>query len=192
MTLLIPHHGGLPMNIIQVQTITPSIKKGIITVGINAFGKGMTAEEIEQHVLPMDALYIAYEKEIVGFASAKINEHDIYLAGSAVHKECQRKHIYDHFVARRIELVLQMQKSMMTLRTQNPVVDYGVQRCLDGMVRVGAIAGYTFRREHKEGVYGRSLTDTIPMCRKSEINEAYEKLNYQRGDAYFLEFTILH
>ena len=167
------------------------LEEGIVQVGLDAFGAGMTKEEILEHILPTDLLQIAYNKQgITGFATALFKKETIDLVGAAVKREAQGSGIYSHFSLRRINFGLNRGRNKVQLRTQNPKVELGVRLCLDSLVEVGLISDYQVNRELRRGLYGRMLTAVQPSCGIERIDSTYASLQYQRGDAFALEFTL--
>jgi len=74
----------------QKEKLTESIKQGIVETGLAAFGPGMSPEEILEHVLPVDQLYIAcIDAAVVGFATVNLTKHHVDLVGAAVHPSAQ-------------------------------------------------------------------------------------------------------
>jgi len=167
------------------------LEEGIVQVGLDAFGQGMTRKEILEHILPTDMLHIAYNKQgIVGFATAMLKKDAIDLVGAAVKKKVQGSGVYSCFSLRRINFGINRGRKKVVLRTQNPKVELGVRVCLDSLVKVGLISGYNVNRELRPNLYGRILTAAQPYCGIEEIDSLYAPLRYQRGDAYALEFAL--
>lgn len=167
------------------------LEDGIVQVGLEAFGAGMTKEEIMEHILPTDLLQVAYNQQgIAGFATALLKKDAIDLVGAAVREEAQGSGIYSYFSLRRINFGFNRGRNKVQLRTQNPKVELGVRLCLDSLVRVGLISGYSVDRELRPNLYGRMLTSLQPLCGIKEIDSTYASLQYHRGDAFALEFIL--
>lgn len=175
----------------KYRLLSGPLEEGVVQVGLDAFGVGMTKEEILEHILPTDIMQIAYSKQgIAGFATALLKKDAIDLVGAAVRKEAQDSGIYSYFSLRRINFGLNQGRNKVQLRTQNPKVELGVRLCLDSLVRVGLISGYSADRELRPRLYGRMLTTVQPLCGVEEIDSTYALLQYQHGDAFALEFQL--
>lgn len=167
------------------------LEEGIIQVGLTAFGPGMSKAEIMEHILPTDMLYLAFRgPEIIGFATAMVRSDALDLVGAAVKKQVQGSGVYSNFSLRRINFGMNQGKDNLTLRTQNPKVELGVRLCLDSLVNVGLISGYSMTRDLREGLYGRIITSSPPYSGVDEIDSIYQLLNYQQGDAFALRFAL--
>lgn len=168
-----------------------SLIEGIIETGRDAFGPSMSTEEIKDHIYPTDHLYLAYKQNrIVGFATAIVKEDYIDLVGAAIREEAQGSSIYSDFVLKRINLALNEKKNAIQLRTQNPRVYLGVQRCLESISNLGLIEGYQIQQELRQELYSRMLTDKQPYCNIAEIDALFSTLNYQRGDAFQIDVQM--
>lgn len=168
-----------------------SLIEGIIETGRDAFGPSMSAEEIKDHIYPTDHLYLAYKQNrIVGFATAIVKETYIDLVGAAIREEAQGSSIYSDFVLKRINLALTKEKNAIQLRTQNPRVYLGVQRCLESITNIGLITSFSTQQELRQGLYGRMLTDKQPYSNDTGIDKLFSILNYQRGDAFQIDIQM--
>ncbi len=165
--------------------------EGIVEVGLDAFGEGMTREEILEHLFPTDRIYVAYTGgRVLGFATAKLKEDSVDLVGVAVQEEQQGNGLYSELCLRRVNLGLDRGRKAVELRTQNPKIELGVCRCLDGLTRIGIIPGYDVEREVIEGMYGRMLTSRRPFSGVDQIDRLYDVLDYARGDTFSFRFNL--
>ncbi|AJF61266.1 TPA: hypothetical protein HA239_01300 [Candidatus Woesearchaeota archaeon] len=172
--------------------LTDRMKQGIIDIGLVAFGPGMTPEEIIEHVMPTDRVYMGFKgTRAIGFATANIQENAVDFVGAAVEPQYQGDGLYNEFVMRRVSLAFEHGKNTVKLRTQNPVVYLGVTRSLDNLAEIGAINSYTEKREHVKGMYGRMLTEKRPLSNIGEINRIFDVLDYEKGDTFSLEFRMV-
>ena len=174
------------------KTLNDRIKEDIVTVGQSAFGVEMTSEEIVDHILPTDRLYLGFTSEgkVSGFATAIIKDQSIYLSGAAVDPQYQQDGLYREFSSRRINLALQQQKYSVELRTQNPIIEATVSQILETLSTGGIIGGYSVKRERQLGTYGRMLTSAKPFSQNLELNTVYSQLDYLKGDSFLLEFKL--
>lgn len=172
-------------------SLPKKVMDGIVSVGLDAFGAGMTRREILEHVLPSDRLFLGYEDhEILGFATAKVGDVVIDLVGSAVAKRYQGNGLYKEFVVRRIAYGIEQEKSVITVRTQNPKIEMGLCKGLEELVILGLISGYHQEQTISRGLYGRKLTDDTPKCGIARIDAKYEMLDYNAGDAFAFNFNL--
>ena len=98
--------------------------------------------------------------------------------------------IYHEFASQRILRSLKKGYSKIVTRTQNPKIEITIRESLDSLVQRGQIKGYDFEREKILGIYGRKLTDNIPLSHNAKTNLLYSALNYEVGDAFKLTFNI--
>ncbi|MBI1969035.1 hypothetical protein HYS49_03935 [Candidatus Woesearchaeota archaeon] len=176
---------------VKYSLLAGPLEEGLIEVGLDAFGPGMTREEIMEHILPTDSVYIAYtEREIVGFATAMLKNDAVDLVGAAIKEKAQQAGIYSYFTLRRINLGISRGRTKVKLRTHNPKVELGVRSCLDSLITVGFLAAYAVQREKKPGLYGRMLTAAQPYSGKENIDTLYTELCYPQGDAFALQFVL--
>ena len=171
----------------------------IVALGIDIFGKGMSKKEVLDQLVPTDRVYIVVSgedkeesntQELVGFASATLNDYSLYLAAAVIKSEYRGREIYLEFNMRRVMFCLENNKATLTTFTQNPLVEEGIKKTLDQLIASNTILAYTIKREIKKGLYERMLTRTRPLSRSQETNSTYSRLNYQRGDAFSLEFLL--
>jgi GNAT superfamily N-acetyltransferase len=165
---------------------------GIVRVGQRAFGESMDGNEILEHILPTDRLYLARENNILqGFATANINLESIHLEGTAVDPEYQGRGLYRKFTCEIIDLALDQSKQAITMRTQNPKIELGVRRTISDYIRQGLIQAYDVDRNIQKAAYGRILTSKKPLSSSFLMNARYKVLNYERGDAFELKFRFV-
>ncbi len=165
--------------------------KKLTEVAVHAFGSNMTMDEVAEHVLPVDALYIAeFEGVVCGFGSLNIFEDHSYLAGTVIDPREQKKGVYSRLAQVRILDTLAEGVRRVDTRTQNPIIEYSIMRSLE-LLRAGKhIEGFDVERLHVPGVYGRMLTEERPFSKDSELNEIYNQLSYESGDAFKLAFHL--
>ncbi|MBU1202357.1 MAG: GNAT family N-acetyltransferase [Nanoarchaeota archaeon] len=166
-----------------------SVLDNIVTIGMDAFGFGMTEKEILEHIYPTDKLYLAFcGEEIVGFATLTLKEYTADLTGAAVKTRFQRNGIYKALCSERVQDGLDYGDDYFELRTQNPNIELTVRKVFDEFVARpdNNIQSYEIERELKKELYGRMLTATKPLSGVKTIDEMYNELNYEKGDAYRL------
>lgn len=165
----------------------------IVEAGQEAFGPGMSFDEVHNHVLLSDNLLLAVDKDqVVGFASSIIKPDSIYLAGAAIREAYQTSGIYKEFALRRVNLAFEKRKEAVTLRTQNPRIEAGVRSVLTDLRTAELVADFKVTRELQPKVYGRMLTAVKPFSLDEELNAVYNQLNYPQGDAYSVRFDLTY
>ncbi len=165
----------------------------LVQAAISSFGSSMNRDEVLEHLLPNDVLFVAYDREQKAFAFAAGNHRSdnhgldyFYLAGAVVSPAYQGKGVYTHLTELRIEhSFLNGRELPIKTRTQNPNVEDGILRAF---VKVKEISPsyVVVTREIIQGLYGRQLTTTLP--RELSTTSPYAQLNYARGDAFELTF----
>ena len=151
----------------------------------------MPEEEIRHVVLPNTELFIAYKfKETIGFAASRHKKDEVYLAAAVISPSERGKGLYHVFNRIRIEHGLDKKLTNITTRTQNPRVERRITEVMDMLVIEHKINKYVINRELLKGIYGRMLTDSRPTVSDPNINNVFSRLNYERGDAYFITFSV--
>ncbi len=175
----------------KYKTLPQKIMNEIVDVAFDAFGPGMTIEEVLEHVCGTDILYIAYkDKEIQGFATNTIKPEVVYLCGVAVMKKAQGNGIYKAMAHRAIDQALKHKKNTIEFYTQNPKIELGMRQSLDSVVEVELILGYSVDKKIKRKHCGRMLNEKKPMCGEEEIDKKYGELNYDEGDSFNFKFYL--
>ncbi|MBI3334689.1 hypothetical protein HYZ97_04325 [Candidatus Pacearchaeota archaeon] len=171
--------------------LTPIELDGAVSVALRAFGRGMSAREVTEHVLPVDVLYLAWKADVVvGFASLSFNQSPPYFAGTVVDPAHQGEKIYMTLARQRILDTIERGHNSFMTRTQNPVIEHALTRSLTSLVAEQHIKNFDIRRELAPKVYGRMLTAERPFSRDETVNTIYAQLNYMRGDAFKLTFVL--
>ena len=169
--------------------------KEVIRVAQDGFGPTMSEEEIKRVVIPNTILFIAHRNRItVGFEASGYSKHpemnDLYLAAGAVVKPEWGQGLFTLLNKLTVQDGLDQGFTNITARTQNPIIEGAIIRTLDLLREEHQISEYTIERRILERVYGRKLTKEMPISKIESINQIYAKLNYGRGDAYFLKFSV--
>jgi hypothetical protein len=165
--------------------------KDILRVAKDAFGPFMSESEVEKVVIPNNLLWIASrDNTVVGFTASSYKHDTIYLAAAAIVISEQRKGLYHTFNRLRIEDGLNKNFSIFTTRTQNPNVERGITHALEVLKSEHLISGYKIKHDIIPGVYGRTLTRTVPRSYNEDINQTFSVLNYERGDAFYITFSV--
>ena len=171
--------------------LSPQVIDGIVQVGMAAFGLGMLKQEILDHIFPTDKLYLSFKgSTISGFATAKLKAESVDLVGAAVHPDLQRRGTYLEFGLRRILFAYNAGRHTLELRIQNPRIEAGMKSCLEVLMNQGIVRGYKVERELRSGLYGRMLTAQRPLSGKKEIDQLYDALDYEKGDAFAFRFNM--
>lgn len=174
----------------EVAELTDKIKQEIIEVGMDAFGDGMTPEEIIEHI-QTDKLYIAKKgSNTIGFATANILEESIDLVGAAVSQGDQENGLYKLFIDKRMELAREYDKKDITFRTQNPRILKGVVNSLESMVKSNRLQEYNVELVLMPGLYERQLTSEIPKTGDDAFDTKFALLDYPVGDAYSVKISL--
>lgn len=163
----------------------------LITVARDGFGKFISNEEVIEHVVRRDALFIAYkdDKEI-GFSTFSRNGSDMYLGGAVVIKKEQNNGLYGLLTKVRIVEAINNKITTVTTNTQNPSVEQGIVKIFKEAKTLGKIQDFTMKREMVPNLYGRMLTRQIPKSTNSDLNLIYSHLNYGNGDAFRITIEI--
>ena len=77
-----------------------------------------------------------------------------------------------------------------TVLTQNPRVERSIDRAMGTLCEEGLIAGYDVKRELIKKCYRRMMTDEIPRSSDERINNAFSVINYKKGDAFQITFSV--
>jgi hypothetical protein len=164
----------------------------IVEVGLEAFGEGMTREEILEHALQADKLYLLEDDKVRGFSGLEFRDEGPYLSGSALAVCARGAGKYTELTTRRIQDAISAGHKLISTRTQNPKVEMGFRKSLQALVVRGVIDEFEITRVHQKDIYGRMLTAERPRSRDIEINAHYDALDYERGDAFFLEAKVTY
>lgn len=163
----------------------------IIDLTRSGFGTAMDEEDIRQHILPVDFLYVAsWKGDLVGFASSQMKDGKFYFSGVVVDKTHQNAGIATDFARARVEDALRLGYHGFWTRTQNPVVEYTLSRALDQLREDGSFGDWTMERRLLPALYGKMLTASKPISRDSTLNETYSALDHPRGDAFRLDISL--
>lgn len=174
----------------HIQISEPDILQ-IIELTRRGFGTPMDAEDIRNHLLPVDLLYIAREGErIFGFASSEVKDGSSYFSGVVVDREYHKAGLASDFARVWTKDAFDLGCRSLWTRTQNPIVEHMMGRALDELKEGQTIGDWSVERTLMAGRYGRMLTDRIPLSRDVDLNRVYTELDYPRGDAYQLDFVL--
>ncbi len=160
---------------------------------IRTFGPGMSGDEVREHIYKNDLLLVLYaNKEPSGFAGLKYKPKrkianlsaaviSPYLQGKGLYKELSRIRIYSAIVDG---------YDVITTTTQNPRVEKAIIDIMEEFRSRRIVDAYSFERRLVPCAFGRALTNDTPLSRSERINTEYKRLYYNRGDAYYLSFTL--
>jgi GNAT superfamily N-acetyltransferase len=167
--------------------------QSIIDVTRRGFGTSMGADDIRNHILPVQFLYVAsWHGNVVGFASSEVREGKFYLAGVAVDRERQEFGLATDLTRAVIEDAANLAYTGFWTRTQNPLVERTISRVLGDLRDEEVVGNWSIDRTLLEGHYGHMLTDTRPLSRNPELSRIYGSLDYSRGDAFRLDVNFGH
>ena len=99
--------------------------------------------------------------------------------------------VFTALSSRRMREVTGKKISAIFVRTQNPHVETRLVESLKEAKRRGWIKAYKLHaRKLLKGVYGQPITAEIPRSKNARVQERYNKLSYEQGDAYLLSYDI--
>ena len=163
----------------------------LIRVAQNSFGSSMSRNEVINHLIPNDVIFIAYKNDLaIGFAGNIYKNDNLYLSGAVLETIEQNKGLYKLLTTLRIEHGLEKNITSITTATQNPRVEKGIINVLNEFYSNNKINRYEVKRELLNSRYGRMLTEIRPYSLDQELNLIYSKLNYEKGDAFLITFTL--
>jgi hypothetical protein len=175
-------------------------------VAQSAFGTHITEEDVRNHVLTADVLYLLRTAdEPVGFSAYTTRMHDgaciLYLSGIAVQRELQGSGFFNR--VNQLALAAE-QPDYFAMRTQNPVI-YGATKKFVGKIypngetipehikAIGALfAGLEFDPETFicRRTYGTCLYDRVPEYSGARaFFDGKLGLNYAAGDSIVIVGT---
>lgn len=180
----------------KIRLIEPDIKE-LIRIAKDAFGKDMPDEDVKVRVKQNSVLLIANRNNIiVGFEASGYSIHQqngLYIAAVAVASSEQGQGLFNKLNKIVVEDGLNQGFTNITAYTQNPNVDKGMIVTLDTLKGERHFSGYTIMREKHEKHYTGLLTRERQFSKTDEsMNKIYAELNSEKGDAYFLTYTIRH
>lgn len=147
------------------------------------------------------------KKQVVGFStidrrtdprhefdvSSLPNKPRIYFAGAAIAKEAQGQGLYEQMNRERMNILMdEHQVDGFFTRTQNPLVETGLTHTLEGLKRQGRVSDFSLKRIKMPKAYkaGMLTGEKPPRSKDASIQEAYDSLNIEEGDAYVLIYTL--
>ncbi len=136
----------------------------------------------ERRVVAYASLQWGRLRDLVGVGNGE--EQGAYLAAAVVDPAYQKQGHYRELTKRRIEAALRRGTGTIFTRTQNPKVELGIRRALEKMG-----ISYEVERILVHAAYGEQLTSIRPMVKERAIQDEYDQLDYERGDAFVLVFS---
>lgn len=119
-----------------------------------------------------------------------------YFAAAAVSSQAQGEGLYSEMNKKRLAEAIGNGYKFTPLvftRTQNPLVETAIRKELESYPKNGRFRGFTLERRLVKGVYGEMLTGSKPpRSKEPHIQQAYDGLDYSRGDAFVLLFHLDH
>ncbi len=119
-----------------------------------------------------------------------------YFAAAAVASDMQGEGLYSEMNRKRVADVIGNGYEFTPLvftRTQNPLVEAGISSALKEFKGKGRYMGFTLERRFVPGVYGEMLTGTKPpRSPEKHVQQAYDGLDVEKGDAFVLIFHLEH
>jgi hypothetical protein len=178
----------------KISLIEPDIKD-LIRIAKDAFRDDMPDKDVRSRVTQNSVLLIANRDNIiVGFEASGYSIHqrnELYIAAVAVASSEQGQGLFRKLNKIVIEDGLNQGFTNITAYTQNPNVDKGMIATLDTLKGERQFGGYTIMREKHEKHYTGLLTRERQFSKTDEsMNKIYAELNSEKGDAYFLTFSV--
>ncbi len=183
----------------------PELVDDICTVVCSAFDKpDFDPDDIKAHING-DVVMVAYAGEkplafhTMQFGSPRdllrdpsLPDRDgCYFAATAVAKEAQGQGIFRQINQRRFQIILDRGIDLVFARTQNPLVETGITHHLRRLEQQGSIQSFTQERRLLAGHYGQMLSaERPPRSADVPIQDAYDQLVPEKGDAYALLFAL--
>lgn len=175
----------------------------------DGFGSDMGRDDVENHVLNVDMLYLMSVKgEMVGFSSYEFmafkSKRVLYLSGVAVKIGFQKKGLFGRMNKKAIA---KGGFELLVMRTQNPVIYGATEKMVKVLypnremmtpedikevavrIAIGKLKMQDFDRDTFVGrkTYGQSLYTTIPdYAPTKELFDRILKLDYRSGDSVML------
>lgn len=181
------------------KTISDDLLMKLSEVGVRSFGSSMPLDEVRKHIRESHHVFVGFdvEERPIAFGGSKYTiEEDtrmpcLYLSGAFVDPQSRKTGLYNALSLRRILHGLELGYRIVAVRTQNPKVEAGIVGALETLCAEKGISRYFLSNRTKvPGLYGRMLTDQRPISSIDRINAEYERLDYDRGDAFYLRFVL--
>lgn len=186
-----------------------SFAEGVYTCVKSAFGQPNFDKKDAMDHAKGDYVILALNnrKEVVGFSTINRNTHPrhmfdvsslptkprVYFAGAAIAREAQRQGLYDKMNRERMNILMdEHQLEGFFTRTQNPLVETGLTHMLEDLKRQGRISDFSLERIKMPKAYraGMLTGEKPPRSKDTSIQEAYDRLKIEEGDAYVLVYTL--
>jgi hypothetical protein len=167
--------------------------KDAIRVAKNAFTPTASERWITGLLTANNLLLSACRKDLnvkVGFAASEYQTDECHFVTAFIARSEQSNGIYYIFNKLRISDGLDEGFSIFTVTTQNPNVERGVSRAMQYFINQGNISSYSLTRELRRRTLPKMLTPCVPRCPDESINSKYYSLNYKKGDAFRLTFSV--
>ena len=192
-----------------------NLVKNLAEIATDGFGKERPEEDVRNHVLKVDRLYLAFDGErdkLVAFSSYDYMDVEgqkvLYLCGTVVRKECQQLGLFE--LINRMELTsCPFIPDFFVGRTQNPIIYSAMSKLVktaypnkakipDEIKRIGtAIAIEKLRMEDFDpetfvgrGTYGEALYGQVPNNSARPFFDDVLKINYEKGDSVLIVGSV--
>jgi hypothetical protein len=178
----------------KIEALNEGIIEQIIEVAKDSFGKSMGGEEIIEHVLPTDHLYLAFDSNngLIGFCTDVYRDGATYFAGAAVKNNCQGNGVYQKLLSSRLNNLVQRRERMLEFCTQNPKVEKGICMALEREIDLGNLVNYNLERKIEKRLYGRMLTEKRLFSGNLKIDKIFAKLNLEIGDGFSYKIELVY
>lgn len=108
-----------------------------------------------------------------------------YFAAGAVARAFQHRGVYGQLNMLRVRQAVERGQRLIFTRTQNPFVEAGIQHALTSFGVTPQV-----ERHYVAGCYGQMLTASRPVHRDPQLNQHYDRLDYDAGDAFVLMYHL--
>ena len=173
--------------------ITEELFKDLVRVSQDSFAPAISEDEVKIMITGVSLLLLAYNADNlqrVGFATSYYEKNTCYFSSAAIINSEQSNGLYYLFNRWRIREGFGNGYNTFTVTTQNPKVEKGITRAMRSFLEEGTIDGYSVQRDHIRGYYGRMLTTEVPRSSDESINRPFYSLDYGRGDAFYISFSV--
>jgi hypothetical protein len=184
----------------------------LLTIARNGFGTEVTRDDVENHVLKVDKLYLAsLDDKVIGFSSYNMFDIDskniLYLNGIVVLRDHQKNGL---FYKINNDILSKDNYDYLVMRTQNPVIYAATQKIVKEIYPNGKAApediksiarktaiDYLKMKDFDEetfvgrNTYGVCMYDKVPHhSRGDNLFNDKLKLNYESGDTILIVGTL--
>lgn len=173
--------------------LKPKIFKEVIRVVKDSFAQDLSQGHLQKMIYGSSLLLVVSRADTnvkVGVASLSYEDKECYFSCAAIVKSERGNGLYYVMNRLRIKDGLSRGYTAFTVLTQNPKVERSIARAMETLREEGLIAGHDVKRELIRKCYRRMLTDEVPKSSDERINNAFSVINYKKGDAFQITFSV--